>query len=475
MGRDGPPAAWLAAAAIALVGGWSVATGRTPVVLLLLGPLAAVALARTPTLAYVFLLGGVATVAASSPRIGLSASMSTTLAEVLLLVALVAIYRARPPLRLLGVEIALIGFLVSVALGVVVGLSKGATFAEAALTDARTPIFALSFWPALVALWHPRSRRFVFWAAAFFACITVLLQVAQVLLGPAHVLFYSTSPFQELITCPGGPCRGYAHGFPRVRPPGLILVYIVCCFSISYLLWGPRVARARAIALLVVTLGGVALSLNRNMIVGLSIGVLAALVTARHRGRVVSVSVIVASVLLVPMATNVPFTGEFTKRVATLAKPQTIQQSPSVTDREYESRRAIATIKRNPIEGIGWGTSYGAITRDESGGVIPRRWIHNQYIGLWLRVGAAGLLSWLSVIGISLCYALRVLRRQRNSGAWLASGVVTSLIAYSISALVGIYVLNVPSLVGVMAVIALAAALHCESTRESLNDRGLHA
>ena len=83
------------------------------------------------------------------------------------------------------------------------------------------------------------------------------------------------------------------NGFLRVRPPGLTTIYIVAAFALARVLWGPARHRLGGWAMATVALTGVVLSLNRNMLLGLALGLcVAALITPqRHRFAVLIATV----------------------------------------------------------------------------------------------------------------------------------------------------------------------------------------
>jgi O-antigen ligase len=198
------------------------------------------------------------------------------------------------------------------------------------------------------------------------------------------------------------------------------------------------------------------------MVIGLLLGILAAVLAVRQRRGLVTLSVATTVTLLVALA-GTGVGGEVGKRIRSIGDLEGTAKSSSVADREYENQLAVDAIINDPIEGIGLGTSYGAATTDVSGNVVPRKWIHNQYLELWLRTGLAGLLSWLVVLGTSLAYATRWCRRNGNEPPWLGAGVVCAVVAFAASSVAGIYVLSVPSAVAFVGVIALARSLGLES------------
>jgi O-antigen ligase len=248
-------------------------------------------------------------------------------------------------------------------------------------------------------------------------------------------------------------------GFTRIRPPGLVLVYIGLIFVAAYLIWGPRRARKSAMALAAVLGIGILLSLNRNMIIGLPLGLIAALIASRQRRRA---AVLLGGAAIVAVAAlNFIGSGAIAARILSLGSPTGLEKSSSLSDRRYEDHLAVAAIKRHPIFGIGWGVSYGAVFAEPSGQLVDRPFVHNQYYELWLKTGIFGLLAYLGLLGTSATYAIRWLRRRADApDGWLGQAVFASVVAFAASSIVGIYVIDAGSTPAVAALFAVAAFLH---------------
>jgi hypothetical protein len=418
-----------------------------------LAPIAAIVallLSRRAWLPYVLVLATVGTFAEpyAFPQFTL-AGFNPFLSELVLLIALAAAILAADSVRLAysgppyAVKIALGVFLGAAAAGILVGISDGATFKQAIL-DMRSMLFVGAFWLALLALGTPESRRRVFWIASILAAGVVALQFAQIAVGTSRILFYTKDPFVNLVTCSTGPCLdpGAAGGFLRVRPPGINLVYVAAAFSAAYLLWGPARRRLLVGGLLAVCLAGVFASLNRNMLLGLLLGLFltAVLVSPGSRVLVGMLAVATASLALILLSTAGalgPFSAVLS-RAGTVVHPHSVETSASITDRSRENHLAFAALRRSPLTGIGWGTSYGrtvrVIQQDKEVRVVDQPFIHNLYLGIWLRTGLVGLIAYVTAVLAAIAYGMRWCRtRGWDEQSWLGAAVVCALVANSFS------------------------------------------
>ena len=158
------------------------------------------------------------------------------------------------------------------------GVENGASL-HAAAFDMRLMLFYAAFWPALAAL--TRDRELVFKLVAGGAVVVVILQILQVIVGPStHLFVIAPSDLASSLTEDDT-------GFLRVRPPGLTTTYVVAAFALARVLWGPPRHTLGSWAIAAVALTGVVLSLNRNMLLGLALGLCVAALIARQRHRFV--------------------------------------------------------------------------------------------------------------------------------------------------------------------------------------------
>jgi O-antigen ligase len=343
-------------------------------------------------------------------------------------------------------------FLGAVVLGIIVASGHGVRTHEA-LLEARTPVLYASFWLALAAARADR-RRFMTLVGAAAAAVAVLT-IAQFLV-PGHAIFRTGQ--LPVITSD--------NGFLRVRPPGLLLAYFGAIFGLAYLIWGARRRRLPVVALVALFAATILISLNRNMIVGIAVGLIAAFVVVRGRAKasVRIVAVAAAAAAIVGVAAG----GTVVQRILSLGNVGYLQQT-TLADRAYEDAFARATIARHPISGIGWGVSYGAQARDTSGLIQPRSFVHNQYYELWLKTGILGLASYVGMLLATGLAGIRLARRELPEARWAGAAVVACVVGFAASSIVGIYVLDAGSTPVVVALLALAVSWEAGSgaTRRS--------
>ncbi|HEX5196824.1 MAG TPA: O-antigen ligase family protein [Gaiellales bacterium] len=454
--------------AAAIVLGVLVGKGHAKFALLPVAGLVVFVFARVPWAGYLAILVSVATAfdAVAPPEVGLS-SLQFLPAELLLWASLACLMFMSNPLR--GVwgalaarreSVALGAFLLAVIGGVVVGVAHGASVHDAAF-DMRLMLFYAAFWPALAALALPSSRRQVFRLVAACVVVVVALQAAQVIIGPATSLFWiAPSDVASTLTSD-------TTGFLRVRPPGLTLVYVGAAFSLACLLWGPRRHRRAAWVMSAVTLSGVVLSLNRNMLIGLALGLSVAALVAPQRRRfvVMAATLVVIFTSLVTIGNSAVGSNAVASRITSITNYSELK-TQTLDDRYYENRIATARIHAHPILGLGWGPPYGAVLQSSDDGVVVtqvRPFMHEQYLWIWMRAGIAGLLALLTALAFGLLNGLRWFRARWAAGdGWLGAGVVVALVAQAASSNVAIYLTPPDSVVPLVGVLALAAVLRRE-------------
>ena len=174
-------------------------------------------------------------------------------------------------------------FLAAVVGGVAVGVENGASL-HAAAFDMRLMLFYAAFWPALAAL--ASGRELVLKLVAAGAVVVVILQILQVIVGPAaHLFVIAPSDLASSLTDERGSC-GFAH--PGSRRSTSSLRSPSRGFSGDRLGIGwaaGRWRRWRSPAW--------SWSLNRNMLLGLALGlcVAAPITPQRHRFAVLIATV----------------------------------------------------------------------------------------------------------------------------------------------------------------------------------------
>ena len=457
--------AWLAAtlSASAAVG---VMLGRGEIKFAIL-PFAAVLVllfARAPAAPYVAILWsvGAAVDMLALPEVSIS-SLLFVPAEILLWIALGSLaFLPHDVRRGLGrlarrrESVVTAIFLAAVLGGVAVGVENGASLHTAAFSM-RLMLFYAAFWPALAALISGRSLLFTLVSAG--VVLVVMLQVLQVIVGPStHIFLIARSDVASTLT-------PEETGFLRVRPPGLTTVYIVAAFALARILWGPARHRLLGWAMLAVALTGVILSLNRNMVLGLALGLCVAALVARQKHRfvvfVAALGIALSGFALVAQGSSVG-SNPVVARIASITNYSGLKQQ-TLNDRFYENTIALRRIHTHPIGGLGWGPDYGATIARYDNGFLrskPRSFMHEQFLWIWMRAGILGLVSLIVMLAFGLLNGARWCRaRHRHDDAWLGSGIVMAIVALAASSNVGIYLTPPDSTVPLVGVLALAAVL----------------
>jgi len=458
---------------VALTGGLAlgaaVARGQTKFAILPMGVLIALVVARIPVAGYVGILWSVGTAVdvLALPEIGIS-SLQFVPAEVLLWISLGClpllardVRRQVTDLACRRESIAVAAFLTAVLGGVAVGVENGASF-HAALFDARYMLFYAAFWPALAAF--ARGYGLVFRLVCVGVILVVVLQASQVVIGPStHMFLIASSDLKSSLTADGT-------GFLRVRPPGLTTVYVVAAFALARVLWGPKQRRAAVWCIALVSLTGVVLSLNRNMVLGLILGLSAAALVAKRRHRVIVMATVLAlalsAVVLIAQDSAIG-SNPVASRFATITNYSALR-TQTLNDRYYENGIAMQRIRAHPIAGLGWGPTYGAVSQSYDDGFVvttPRTFMHEQYLWIWMRAGIAGLIALLAMLAFGILTGVRWCRaRGHEEDGWLGAGVVVSLVALAASSNVAIYLTPPDSTVPLVGVVALAAYMRRQLT-----------
>jgi O-antigen ligase len=343
-----------------------------------------------------------------------------------------------------------------------VGVENGASV-HTALFDMRYMLFYAAFWPALAAL--ARGRRLAFRLICIGVTVVVVLQILQVLVGPSTRLFViASSDVQSALTSDGT-------GFLRVRAPGLTTVYIVAAFAVARVIWGPARHRLIGWGMATVAVTGVVLSLNRNMLLGLALGlgVAALIVPQRHRFvlMVATFGILLSGFILLIQGSSYE-SNPIVARVASITNYSELR-TQSLDDRYYENTIALQRIRAHPLGGLGWGPDYGATLATYDDGFLssqPRSYMHEQYLWIWMRAGIIGLVALIAMLAFGILNGARWCRARRGADdAWLGAGVVVSLVAMAASSNVAIYLTPADSTVPLVGVLALAATLRRDLTR----------
>lgn len=455
-----------AAAAGALVGRGDAKLAVAPAVALVL-----VLFARVPVAGFVCVLWSVSTAVDLlwPPEVGIS-SLQFAPGEVLLWLSIGSLvflpYSLRRTLAVMAVRresLAVFAFLAAVLGGVAVGMENGASLHDAAFSM-RYMLFYAAFWPALVAFAYDRALVIRLICAGVVA--VVVLAIAQIVVGPStHLFLIGSSDLSGAISSDDT-------GFLRIRPPGLTSVYVVAAFALARVLWGPARGRMLGWLMVLVTLTGVTLSANRNMAVGLVVGLAAAALVTRQRHRVAvlatTVAAVVAALVLLAQSSATIGSNPVVSRFASITNYSQLQ-TQTLDDRYYENGIALQRIHAHPVGGLGWGPDYGAYLLTSDYGFLvstPRPFMHEQYLWIWMRAGIIGLGALIAMLAFGIWNGARYCRARHGSDdAWLGAGVVVAVVALAASSNVAIYLTPPDSTVPLVGALALAALLRRDLTR----------
>jgi O-antigen ligase len=328
----------------------------------------------------------------------------------------------------------------------------------------RFMLFYAAFWPAVAAL--ARGRTLVFRLVSAGVIVVVVLMVLQVLTGQSTNFFLiAPSDLTSSLTTD-------VPGILRVRPPGLTTVYIASAFALARVIWGPARGRLIGWAMMAVTLTGVILSLNRNMLLGLALGLCAAALVAPQRHRFVVAAAVLGMTIsgFVVLAQGSAIgSNPIVSRVASITNVSQLQAT-TLADRYYENRIALERIHAHPIAGLGWGPAYGAVLLSSDGAYLvsqPRSFMHEQYLWIWMRAGLVGLLALIAMLVLGVWNGARwCWVRHGSDDAWLGAGVVMAVVAVAASSNVAIYLTPPDSTVPLVGVLALAAVMRRDLARQ---------
>jgi O-antigen ligase len=360
----------------------------------------------------------------------------------LALAGLLVVAALRPAKRTWGGTsgAALAIFLAMVVLSAALAVAGG----RASLTDAfnwARPLALLTFFYVVVRLFPAvEQRRVLLTGAAVLAAVTGVIALMVALgAGFSHAL-------QEA----GGNTVTQEEGFgqvERVRLAGLSAGYALFWFTVVQIVSKRGTPRTLWSFLLAGIALDIVVSFNRNMWLGIVIGlVLMAIVGGSMvRNRLaVAVAVAVASITLFvtfgTSSTNSHVVEPILQRGETLFNPSKTSQESSLQDRARETDKAWEAAQHHLLLGVGAGAGFGVLSNVpiSSGSFIigftqtPQLFLHNQYLYLLLISGIPGLIAFLVFLGVPLAHSVR--RRPRDPpitalGVGLALIMISSVVA----------------------------------------------
>ncbi len=449
--------------------------GKAAVELLIGGPLV-IYMFRRPGAAMLGLLIVVASLVAygTLPRVNLPGHPPINAGDVVLAAAVGGTiwrraWRGWPP-AVRGYIYALVIFMALSDVATVKTMLVGHSAFRDAEYDVRNWFYLLAAVPVAVELRGRLWEQFLDGAIVVGALVSIVAIVAAAS-GSVQHLIQHLSPVSvyssSSVASSGGVNVG---GINRIRVQGLFFIYAMVLPTLVLVLT-QRHRRALRTVALVLMVGAVGVSLNRNMYAGLAAGVLAAgtLAGARVRLRMamslLAVAVAVTVVVLTSVAPAV--TAEIGKRASTVLSPSQVLQSNSAKDRAYELQFAIPSIKRHPMFGVGPRQVYGAFMSPYA--YNPRFFVLNLYIWLATDYGIPAALAFLLIPGVCLWFGIRrALAATDLRERALLAAAIGSLVAMSLSAGVDTFLQDPSSTVayGLACGLILAAGMRTYEHRD---------
>jgi O-antigen ligase len=362
----------------------------------------------------------------------------------LALACLVAVAILRPQRRTWGgtAGVALAVFYAMVAISAIIAVSGGATSITEAFNWAR-PLSLLSLFYVVVRLFpEPEQRRFLLMGAAVIAAVTGILAL-MISLGAG---------FGQALQAAGSQTIKAENGLQsidRVRLPGLSAGYALFWYVAVQIAARPGARRLGWGLLLTGILIDIVVSFNRNMWLGIALGLALMVIVGgvRVRSRLtiataVAMGAVALFVAFGASTSNSTVVEPIIKRGATIFNPGKTSKENSLQARFHETSEAWKTAQHHLLVGVGAGAPFGvldqqAVTSGEtivSVELVPQLFLHNQYLYLVLIAGVPGLVAFLVFLIAPLSGALK--RRPRDP-AIAACGIGIALIM--ISAIVAIY------------------------------------
>jgi O-antigen ligase len=126
-------------------------------------------------------------------------------------------------------------------------------------------------------------------------------------------------------------------------------------------------------------------------------------------------------------------------RVASIGNSDVLEES-SLEDRTEEWEDAARALRRSPIVGVGIGAPYGAVRSvydlDLNRRVYAQRlYIHNSWLGAWLRLGLLGVAGFLLLLRTVWREGARARREQPTEAASLVLVGVLAVYGFALQAL----------------------------------------
>ena len=289
--------------------------------------------------------------------------------------------------------------------------------------------------------------------------------------GALAVLVGVTNGAESLLADPANTFITAGEGLgviERVRFPGLALSYLLFWYAVARALASHGGRRWCWSLVVLANLAAVTISFNRNMWIGLILGLLLLLIGGgvlirRRVGAVLALTAAGIAVLVLsgPEVSERSALTPLAERAGTIVTPQRATTDRSLRSRDPENRRAWKAVQGHLLTGIGVGVPWGSFVVDglPNGGLKRTRqlYLHNQYLYLVVAGGAPALLAFLCFIG-ALLHAAWFGPQRRTELAACGVGFVMLLVSSVV--MISFSTRNWTVAIGVVsgAVVALARA-----------------
>jgi O-antigen ligase len=356
----------------------------------------------------------------------------------LLLVVLLAIAVIKPGKPTWGglTGMAIVLFLIWLGVAILLSVNAGSTELINAINWSRA--FAMyAFFFVVIRLFGDREsmHRLLTWSVVIAAVTGFIAVMLSINVGGTESFFQD--PSQQFIHTEEG--LGI---IDRIRLPGLSLGYALFWYVVVMIVQSQGVKRILwSVGLLGIALN-IIVSFNRNMWIGILIGLLAMIALSGPvvRRRLMG-SIAVLAFLIVVIGTQPGPESKLSPLVArgtSLTNSEQLFAEASLQSRADETEIAWKVVKAHPLSGIGPGVEFGVSFFEATAPgiwiVVPQLFLHNQYIYLLLIGGIPLLLFFMVYLLTSLRFAWLPRLRTPESAAW---GV--GLLSIMLSSIVAIY------------------------------------
>jgi hypothetical protein len=422
--------------------------GKSAIEALILGPILW-AIAKRPLLAVIAMLIVVATLFnyGSLPRVNLPGHPPINVADLFLAASVAGTLWRRPwvtwPQPAARYFLAIVLLLLLASIATVKTALLGGDNAREALLAYRNFLFLGVALTIAVELRGAQWQRLLNALLILTSVIAALSVAAAASSAVSHLLTsltpWSVSDASRTASAGGGGALGTT---ARIRVEGLYLVYAMVLPTLALVLFVKDRWRILRTAALLLMIGAIGVSLNRNMYLGAVVGLLITAVLGGTKLRARLGLLLVASVTAIALVTASSVapavSAQVGKRASTLVSPSTVLKSGSLTDRTYELSFAIPSIGRHPWTGVGPMQFYGAYNSPLS--ATPRLFVQDLYVNLAVDYGLPTALAFLLIPGLCMAYGLRRLRAATEpADRALLAALIGTMVALLLSLFVGTY------------------------------------